>query len=217
MRQLPAEDDREGLSEFKEHDDELREIAQALESLSDKFRSVAALALPDSVDDDSQKAVDAWRDNVLDLWGRKVSEAEGLTPKGGFKVIDTSVSGQLRMRLERGEHLAKSKQAPKSSNRPGESKPASDVDVYDRSLFRSLLHEVIEGGDAEAEALKQEQLAKTASAKRSYDWKLSKGKKLKNVVFDKLVGFLAPVPLPDPGPVNEILAALFGGCNGKVV
>lgn len=150
----------------------------------------------------------------MDKWGRKVSEAEGLTPKGGFKVIDTSISGQLRAALESGKHERKSRRVRAEVDLLGGiavlEEGDNDAQFDDRDLYRSLLQEIIESGDGEGGALKHAQLTKTGKVKKKIDRTGSKGRKLRYLVHEKLVGFLAPVPLPDPGPVDEILAGLFG-------
>lgn len=182
-----------------------------MEKLAESFDQAANAIAPTA---SSESTFTSWRDSVLDKWGRKVSEAEGLTPKGGFKVIDTSISGQLRAALESGKHDRRSRRVRAEVELLGGisvlAEGQNDAQFDDCDLYRSLLQEIIESGDGEGGALRHAQISKTGKVKKKIDRSGSKGKRLRYVVHEKLVGFLAPVPLPDPGPVDEILAGLFG-------
>ena len=210
-RSFPLAADRAGQREFEKENADIRDATERLEKLADTF-SKAACAVASEASDDA--AYTSWRDSVLDKWGRKVSEAEGLTPKGGFKVIDTSISGQLRAALESGKHERKSCRVRAEVELLGGvsvlKEGNNELQFDDCDLYRSLLQEIIESGDGDGGALRHAQLAKTGKVKKKIDRSGSKGRKLRYVVHEKLVGFLAPVPLPDPGPVDEILAGLFG-------
>jgi len=75
--------------------------------------------------------------------------------------------------------------------------------------------EIIDTGNAnsstaDAIASKTSLISKKKNSKKKLR-NNSNGRKLKYTVHEKLVGFLTPVPLPDPGPVNEILSTLFAG------
>lgn len=157
-------------------------------------------------------ADDTWRDGVLDKWGRKIAAAEG----GGisattFKAFDSSISGLLKHTISTGKHATKSRKQDKSSD-----EEIDDRYVYnDADLYRALLVEIIDSGNANAStadaiASKTSLISKKKSSKKKRT-NNANGRKLKYIVHEKLVGFLTPVPLPEPGPVNEILSTLFGG------
>lgn len=223
-RGFPTLDDRADSEKWKSFDSseaveakELKETVAMLEKLANQLMSSAENCVPESVDVSSNISFSQWRDSVLDKWGRKVNEAEGVTPKGGFKVIDTSISSQLRATMTSGKHERKSRKVRASIPLHGSvgdiEEGENELHYDDRELYRSLLQEIIESGNSSGGALKFAQLSKSGKVKKKIDRSGAKGRKLRYVVHEKLVGFLAPIPLPDPGPIDEILTGLFGVVN----
>lgn len=214
-RGFPSAEGRKGISAWQ--NGPVEPCIEALESLAGSVRSAVQLCVPDNVDSASDATFSAWRDSILDRWGRKVNEAEGVTPKGGFKAIDTSVSAQLRATLATGKHLQRCKRvrAPLQLHGDAGELPVGTDDMHydDGELYRSILQEIIESGEGVGGGLRYAQLTKSRKVRKKVDRSASKARKPRYVVHDKLVGFLAPVPLPDPGPLDEIIAGMFGA-NG---
>lgn len=195
-------------------DEALKTAETSLSSLSKQSgKTFFATWLP-SEEKGSDKDFERWRDGILDHWGAKVDEASGAVRKGGFKSIDTTVSAQVKASLGSGKHLAKARRVRESLPMLGddlEMKEGSNEAEYDDGEFyRTLLREIIESGEALGGGLRYSRLSKEGKVKKKRDRSFAKGRRLKYDVHEKLVGFLAPVPLPDPGPVDEIVAALFG-------
>ncbi|KAI0565784.1 Apoptosis-antagonizing transcription factor [Gracilaria domingensis] len=166
---------------------------------------------------ESFQSFSTWRTSVLDHWGRKVSEATGAVPKGGFKAFDTTVTAQVKSTLATGKHLERSRKVKESLELIGgaELSAGSHAFHYDDSeLYRCTLREIIESGEGNASGLRLDQLSKRGRVRKKRDGMSAKGRKLKYDVHEKLVGFLTPMPLPDGGPVDEILMSLFGNVNG---
>lgn len=152
-----------------------------------------------------------WRNTILDEWGE--STRGGVTPKGGFKVIDTSISGQLKASIASGKPLARTRKVRQAMMLLGDielEEGSYDMHFDDGELYRSLLREIIESGDGADNGYRYAQVAKSGRVKKKRDRSFAKGKRLKYNVHEKLIGFLAPLPMPDPGPVDEIVASLFG-------
>lgn len=159
------------------------------------------------------KAFSKWRDSVLDHWGQKVNEAQGVIPKGGFKTFDTTISAQMKSSIASGKPLERTRRVKQKVALVGGLEldaGSHDMQFDDGELYRTLLREIIESGEGVGGGLRYAQLSKGGRVKKKRDRALSKGKRLKYEVHEKLIGFLAPTPLPDPGPLNEILASLFG-------
>lgn len=155
-----------------------------------------------------------WRDAALDRWGTKVNEASGIVPKGGFKTIDTTVSAQLKASLASGKHLSRTRRVKERIVLLGNDlemcEGMNSIQFDDGDFYRTLLREIIESGDGAGGGLRYAQLSKAGKVKKKRDRSFAKGRRLKYEIHEKLVGFLAPVPLPDPGPLDEIVAAMFG-------
>lgn len=167
----------------------------------------------------SDDRFDEWRGAVLNHWGRKVSDASGEMPKDGFKAFDTSITGQMRGALRSGKYVERTRRVREEMTLLGGVEVGvgtHDFHFDDGELYRVLLREIIEGGDASGGGLRYAQLSKGGNMKKKRDQTFAKGKRLKYDVHDKLIGFLAPVPLPDPGPLDEIVTNLFGGAGRKV-
>ncbi len=219
-RGFPSVDDREDVedwqpfSEDSEQSGEVQETLRALGKLSESLKESFQSCCPESVNVASDTSFTQWRDSVMDKWGRKVNEAEGATPKGGFKAIDASISSQLRATLSTGKHVHRSRKVrsviPLHGGVGEIAVGENELHYDDRELYRSLLQEIIESGDGEGGGLRYAQLAKSGKVKKKIDRSGTKARKLRYVVHDKLVGFLAPVPLSDPGPIDEIIAGMFG-------
>jgi hypothetical protein len=132
-----------------------------------------------------------------------------------FKAIDTRPSTQIRSILRSGKHLERCRKIKSSITAIGaetEELGGTHIRNYDDGeLYRSLLREVIDSGDARGGGLQYAQLARSGRVRKKVDRRASKGRKLSYAVHGKLLGFLVPVPLPHPGPVDEIIAGLFGG------
>lgn len=161
----------------------------------------------------TEEEFDKWRNEILDHWGKKINQATGKEPKEGFKTIDTSVSAHMNAALISGKHLKKSRRVTQAFELFGGIEMADGLDDQyydDGDLYRALLREIIESGEGEGGGLRYAQLSKGGKVKKKRDRLLAKGKRLKYDVHEKLIGFLTPLPLPDPGPLAEIVAAMFG-------
>lgn len=164
-------------------------------------------------EEDTDNEFDKWRDDVLDHWGKKINQATGKEPKEGYKTIDTSVSAHMKATLASGKHLKKSRRVSQAFELIGDIEVTDGLNEQhydDGDLYRILLREVIESGEGEGGGLRYAQLSKGGKVKKKRDRLLAKGRRLKYDVHDKLIGFLTPLPLPDPGPLDEIVAAMFG-------
>jgi protein AATF/BFR2 len=212
----------------------LESLASVLDTIAESFVRKG----PDSVADleaenhDSEvRPFDDWRDDVLDSWSVKI-DASTVRPSSGrgssialghaasskptaFKAIDTRPSAQIRSILASGKHLERSQRVKGTVAAHGAGKNESTSRIAwhfdDGELYRALLREVIDSGDAPGGGLRYAQLARSGRVRKKFDRRASKGRKLSYAVHEKLVGFLAPVPQPDPGPLDEIVAGLFGG------
>jgi hypothetical protein len=162
---------------------------------------------PDAPDADPA----AWQDRTLDCWAADSAHAAG-APAASFKAIDVRPSAQIRQVLATGRHLGKARKlrAPLRLLDGEELSGVAPAHYDDGELYRALLREIIDSGDAPGGGLRYAQLSRSGRVRRKVDRRANKGRKLRYVTHEKLVGFLAPIPLPDPGPVDEIIAALFG-------
>ncbi|CAN8072930.1 unnamed protein product [Agarophyton chilense] len=161
----------------------------------------------------SSKSFSKWRTSVLDHWGRKVNEATGAVPKGGFKSFDTTITAQVKATLASGKQLERSQKVKECFELigGGQVETGSHPFHYDDSeLYRCTLREIIESGGENASGLRLDEVSKRGRVRKKRDRLRAKGRRLKYEVHEKLVGFLAPVPLPDAGPLDEILGSLFG-------
>jgi protein AATF/BFR2 len=203
--------------------------------------SLSELQLKSEADAESEQSLEAedpksstlqfdeWRDGVLDFWAARadsMSLSRVAMGKPGrpaapgivaFKAIDTRPSSQIRSILRSGKHLERSRKIKNMIAATGAERDAFGAihvrNYDDGELYRSLLREVIDSGDARGGGLQYAQLARSGRVRKKVDRRASKGRKLSYAVHDKLVGFLAPVPLRHPGPVDEIIAGLFGGLD----
>lgn len=186
----------------------------SMSSLAKQACKAYCATWPSSQDKHSDKDFEKWRNTVLDHWGSKVDEASGAVPKGGFKTIDTTVSAQVKASLASGKHLAKTQRVRESFSLLGDGlemlQGSNELEYDDGDFYRILLREIIESGEAAGGGLQYSKLSKGGKVKKKRDRSYAKGRRLKYDVHEKLVGFLAPIPLPDGGPVDEIVAALFG-------
>lgn len=236
-RSFPNEDQRKSCDAWQEGNEKQAELKAATEaalsSLISHLEAVFMSSWPSSAgrpyneiesddDDDVQDAVDMnkansdfelWRDAVLNLWGRKVSDASGVIPKDGFKAFDTSVTAQMKAAISSGKQLARTRRVAEPLTLVGGvdlERGSHTMQFDDGEFYRTLLREIIESGDAPGGGLRHAQLSKEGRVKKKKDVSYSKGKRINYKVHEQMVGFLAPVPLPDPGPVDQILANLFG-------
>lgn len=196
--------------------DAMQSAQNALRLLVSQSEAAWTASWP-SDDDSTDVSFEKWRDAVLNHWGRKVDDASGLVPKAGFKVFDTSVSGQVKATLASGKHLDRTRRVRNPLPLLGEIQLKAglhDMHFDDGEFYRALLREIIETGDAPGGGLRYAQLSKQGGIKKKRNVAYVKSKRLRYDVHEKMVGFLPPVPLPDPGPVDEIVLNLFGG-NGR--
>lgn len=166
-------------------------------------------------------SMESWCLSVLDDWAHRIQTLPGARLNSrssvSFKTIDNRPSTQIRTVLGTGKHLEKSRKVRGKlellgSGNDEEAVEGSSIRHYDDGdIYRALLREVIESGDAPGGGLQFARLARSGRVRKIVDRKASKGRKLRYVTHEKLVGFLAPAPMPDPGPVDQILASLFGG------
>lgn len=165
-----------------------------------------------SISVDKENSFEEWRDAVLNQWGRKVNDATGIVPKGGFKAFDTSVSAQMKGALSSGKQLERTRRVKESLSLLGTDTElysgSSEMQFDDGEFYRTLLREIIETGDAPGGALRYAQLSKQGKVKRKRTFPSKT--RINYEVHEKMVGFLPSVPQPDPGPVDEIIANLFG-------
>lgn len=216
-RQFPGVADREtcaSWSHTEELEDVLKEAESSLSGLLKQSSKAWSASWPSDDDEASDAGFERWRDAVLDRWGTKVNEASGVIPKGGFKTIDTTVSAQLKAALASGKHLTRTRRVKEPIALLGDNlelpQGSSLIQFEDGDFYRTLLREIIESGEGAGGGLRYAQLSKGGKVKKKRDRSFAKGRRLRYDVHEKLVGFLAPVPLPDPGPLDEIVAAMFG-------
>lgn len=220
-RKLPVSEQRRNW-EGAEHLQEVeRSVLRALETLEDNARQKWASSWPGYEEGEKEEdgEFEGWRDEIMDQWGKKIAEATGKTPKGGYKTIDDSISGLTKAAFSSGKHLKKSQRVKESMELVGggEMEEGLNKEMYDDGdLYRVLLREIIESGEGGGGGLRYARLSKGGKVKKKRDRMLAKGRRLKYDVQEKLVGFVTPVPLPDPGPLDEIVAAMFGK-RGTVV
>lgn len=172
-------------------------------------------------DSRNRTAPSEWRDLVVDSWYRKI-RSNALAPdakpaQASFKVIDDRPSAQIKLILDSKKYQDRcSKLREPIDMFPTQDgtivQPTSETHYDDGELYRSMLRDIIDSDDASVvnAGLRHAELARSGRIRKKIDRRASKGKKLRYVVHDKLVGFLAPQPMPDPGPVDEILNSLFG-------
>lgn len=190
-----------------------QDAESALSTLLGHLNSVFRNSWPCRKSGGTDSDFDLWRDSTLDLWGRKVSDASGVVPKGGFKAFDTSVTAQMRATLSTGKILNRTREVKQPILLVGGIELPSghhEFQYDDSEFYRTLLRDIIESGDAPGGGLRYAQLSKEGRTRKKRDLSMVKGKRINYQVHEKMVGFLPPVPLPDPGPLDEILTNLFG-------
>lgn len=188
--------------------------AAALDALAAQLDVVASAvqhaAAPALAPADDEPAL-AWQTRALDNWAAHTA-ASSAAPT--LRAADTRPSAAVRRALDAGTHLRRARRlrAPLHLLDGVEvaATPAHPPHFDDGELYRGLLRDVIDAGDAPGGGLRYAQLAREGRVRKPKDRRASKGRKLRYVTHEKLVGFVAPTPLPHPGPVDEILAALFG-------
>lgn len=215
-RLFPNLEQRRGVSSWdasEELDAAQKDAENTLSKLIESMDSVWQALWPSGECESIDSNFDRWRDSILDLWGRKVSDASGVVPKGGFKAFDTSVTAQMRATLSTGKNLSRSRQVKQPILLVGGTELGSgnhEMHYDDSEFYRTLLRDIIESGEAPGGGLRYAQLSKEGRIRKKKDLSMVKGKRINYKVHEKMVGFLTPVPLPDPGPLDEILRNLFG-------
>lgn len=216
-RQFPVLEDRGSCSSWAITDeltDASKRVESVLSSLSSQVEKAWCASWPSEDDEVSDATFNKWRDAVLDRWGKKVSDASGIVPRGGFKTIDTTITAQMKAAIATGKHLERTRRVKENISLIGEDmemeQGSNDLHFDDGDFYRTLLREIIESGDGAGGGLRYAQLSKSGKVKKKMDRSYAKGRRLKYDVHEKLVGFLTPVPLPDPGPLDEIIASMFG-------
>lgn len=214
---FPTLEERRACSSWTETE-ELTGAVKGAENVLTSLCGKVDKALSSSWPFEDVKASDAnfdkWRNAVLDRWGKKVNEASGVVPQGGFKSIDTTITAQMKASLATGKHLERTQRVTEDVPLIGDDlmmEQGSNVLQFDDGdFYRTLLREIIESGEGTGGGLRYAQLSKSGKVKKKRDQSYAKGKRLKYDVHEKIVGFLTPVPHPDPGPLEEIIASLFG-------
>eukprot|EP00177_Eucheuma_denticulatum_P006276 GFKZ01011448.1.p1 GENE.GFKZ01011448.1~~GFKZ01011448.1.p1 ORF type:complete len:236 (+),score=52.75 GFKZ01011448.1:1056-1763(+) len=214
-RKFPVSEHRKDWDGAEELQELETSVLAALESMEENARRTWASSWPRHEEEEKEENGDfeRWRDEVMDQWGKKIGEATGKIPKGGYKTIDDSMSGHMKAAFSSGKHLKKSQRIRERMNMVGggELEEGLNEEMYDDGdLYRVLLREIIESGEGGGGGLRYARLSKSGKVKKKRDRLLAKGRRLKYDVQDKLVGFVTPVPLPEPGPLDEIVAAMFG-------
>lgn len=206
-------DDGEGWPSSEDVSKATNETISALEGLITGTEAALTASWPAESETLDDGSFERWRDSILNQWGRKVNDASGTMPKGGFKAFDTSITAQMRAAIATGKQLERTRRVKDEIAmlnghvlEPG----SHNIHFDDGEFYRTLLREIIEGGDAPGGGLRYAQLSKIGRIRKKKDLSYTKGKRIKYDVHEKMVGFLTPVPLPDPGPVDEIVANLFG-------
>lgn len=215
-RSFPDAGQRES-SKFWETFDQLKDTHQldtedAIKNLLSLLETSWSESWPSKDNQTSDADFEQWRDSVLNTWGRKINDASGSALKGTFKAFDTSVSAQMRAALASGKHLERTRRVKQAIQLLGGSElyPGIHGSQFDDSEFyRMLLREVIESGDHPGGGLQHAKLSREGRSKKKKDVSSYKGKRVNYSVHEKMVGFMPGVPLPDPGPLDEILANLF--------
>lgn len=215
-RSFPSRDQRKDVPSWKPDEaltSSRKEAEDALKTLIESLDSVWQASWPSSDISEKGSSFQQWCDSVLDLWGRKVSDALGTMPQGGFKAFNTSVTAQIRAALSTGKNLSRTKHVKQTIPLVGGLElPAGDhaLQFDDSEFYRTLLRDIIESGDAAGGGLRYAQLTREGRTRKKRDLSLAKGKRINFKIHEKMVGFLPPVPMSDPGPLDEILTNLFG-------
>ncbi|XXQ39567.1 Apoptosis antagonizing transcription factor [Plasmodiophora brassicae] len=136
-----------------------------------------------------------FRDDQIDVWTRRTQIASGgrsLTNKK-FKALNQSVRDQLRTAMANvGPHIERASAVPDSD--PGTLCTGQRPDRYDDAdLYRLLLKDLVSGAD-DVGALSTSRRNRSGArpAGKVVDRRASKGRKIRYVVHDKIVNFMAP-------------------------
>ncbi|EME30398.1 uncharacterized protein Gasu_23050 [Galdieria sulphuraria] len=165
--------------------------------------------------------LNSFKQKVLDFWDKKVREATGTIydQTSKFKVINQSVSNQIQGVLSNRERLFRRAHTRRDSNRSllcllSSENNGVDPEIYDDGdFYQLLLKEVVNDMSkvSKREDIKSaSQLKRNRQRKQYLDRRESKGRRLKYTVHDKLVGFLAPIPMEQSETRNQLLKSLFG-------
>ncbi|GJQ10525.1 hypothetical protein GpartN1_g2316.t1 [Galdieria partita] len=158
------------------------------------------------------------QEKVLDYWDRKVREATGkmYDQTSKFKVINQTVLNQIQGVLSNRQRLVRRAHTRRDSNRPlfcllSSENNDIEPEIYDDGdFYQLLLKEAV--NDSKGEGINNvSQLKRNRRRKQYFDRRESKGRRLKYTVHDKLVGFLAPIPMEQSETRNQLLKSLFGG------
>lgn len=186
---------------------DISDLQSSLHSLSSLADDAFAKSHPSA---QSNRTFAQWRLAVLDHWARHIAHSSGKLASTSFKTIDTTPSAHIKATLSSGTHLQKSRRA----THPIQLVAAQTLEsgsynfhYNDTPLYRTLLSDIIQSSTLSM-PLDHMPLRNRVRKKRTAA--LAKGRRIRYQVHDKLVAFLTPVPLPHPGPVDQILASLFG-------
>ncbi|KAK4525406.1 hypothetical protein GAYE_SCF12G3314 [Galdieria yellowstonensis] len=164
----------------------------------------------------------SFRQTVLDYWDKKVREASGklYNQSNKFKVINQDVLSQIEGVLSNRERLYRRAHTRRDGNRSllnlsstQRDKNRTEPEIYDDGdFYELLLKEVVNdttriGKDGNNAS----HWTRSRQRKEYLDRRESKGRRLKYTVHEKMVGFLAPIPMKESETRNQILKSLFGG------
>jgi protein AATF/BFR2 len=212
-------------------DDEAIDL-ETVESLKRKRAEGLDLdALWSQVIEPMDTAFTAYRDETIDKWNDKVQQ-----PSKKFKVINTSITAQIRASVSDTDRLLKRTQlmrsqyniigAPLAKPDVTEADKAKDAhlkkyheEVFDdcdyyQHLLKELIESRITSDDPTQLAIKFAQLkALNKKQKKVVDTRASKGRKIRYVVHEKIQNFMASEPKGTWH--DEMVEELFAGLIGK--
>eukprot|EP01117_Protostelium_nocturnum_P006050 TRINITY_DN2178_c0_g2_i2.p1 TRINITY_DN2178_c0_g2~~TRINITY_DN2178_c0_g2_i2.p1 ORF type:complete len:551 (+),score=222.35 TRINITY_DN2178_c0_g2_i2:100-1752(+) len=167
----------------------------------------------------------AFEEETIEKWNQRVLLSSGANAGKQFKAINQTVMNQVNNILEDSNRLIARTQTKRNQfhvfgTETGDDKLEKDEDIFDDGdFYQYLLKEVVESGSKDLDPLVFSQFLKENSRlnkkSKKHTASKSKGRLIQYETIEKLVGFMAPAPLP----VNffekversqELFANLFG-------
>ncbi|XP_072969391.1 uncharacterized protein [Typha angustifolia] len=180
--------------------------------------------------DRMQRRIAPYRNSAVDKWQRKTQVTTGAAAlKGKLHAFNQNISDQVagymrdptrmikRMQLRRssvgifGEVPAESNSTKEEGNVDGDPELLDDSEFY-----QQLLKEFFESCDLAASETAFYALKKLQPKKRKVvDRRASKSRKIRYHVHEKIVNFMAPVPMDLPPMAPKLFENLFGSRNQR--
>ncbi|XP_062087261.1 uncharacterized protein LOC133794092 isoform X2 [Humulus lupulus] len=166
----------------------------------------------------------AFRDKSVDKWQRKTQVTTGAAAiKGKLQAFNQNISEQVAVYMRDPSRMIKQMQQRKSTvaifgtvpggeANPKEAQADGDPELLDDSEFyQHLLKEFFETIDPTSNETAFYALKRLQTKKRKIvDRRASKGRKIRYDVQEKLVNFMAPVPMNIPPDAQQVFKDLFG-------